>query len=441
MLKCLRPICAALDYAHHKRIVHRDLKPGNVLVNKAGVVKVSDFGLARAIHASMSKFSREPVSGTLLYMSPEQCRGKPTDASSDIYSLGMMTYELLTGQAPFVEAGDITRCQIYEDIEPIPGVPDHVNAALAAATAKEKQDRPESAGDFLRILRPEHPPKSPFKGGLKAGQTRTFDGIEMVWCPPGSFLMGSKFSAEEVESRYGAKVEWCKREHPQHTVTLTQGFWMGKRPVTVGHFRSFVEATGYTTEAEKEGWSDAFYSSGEWGKQEGCNWQKPGFTQEADHPVVCVSWNDAHAYVAWINTKGQGGFRLPTEAEWEYACRAGSATAYCFGDDESGLSEYAWYGGSLLEGETHPVGGKKPNAWGLYDMHGNVWEWCQDWLGDYPGGSVTDPAGPASGSNRVLRGGGWFNSPRYCRSANRFRRSPAFRDGNLGFRLAAPAVQ
>ena len=135
-------------------------------------------------------------------------------------------------------------------------------------------------------------------------------------------------------------------------------------------------------------------------------------------------------------------YRLPTEAEWEYACRAGTKTEYSFGDSDSELDEYAWYGkAEALGGTTHPVGEKKPNAWGLHDMHGNVWEWCQDWHGKYPSGPVTDPTGPSSGSFRVFRGGGWSFISQNCRSAFRSGFSPGSRSHYLGFRVLRSSVK
>jgi formylglycine-generating enzyme required for sulfatase activity len=130
---------------------------------------------------------------------------------------------------------------------------------------------------------------------------------------------------------------------------------------------------------------------------------------------------------------------LPTEAQWEYACRANPSktTRYSFGDSDSSLGDYAWYDKNS-GGKTQPVKTKKPNAWGLYDMHGNVWEWCSDWFSDkLPGGSVTNPTGPSSGSYRVHRGGSWDNGPRICRSAIRDINSPGSRNNNLGFRAVA----
>ena len=133
--------------------------------------------------------------------------------------------------------------------------------------------------------------------------------------------------------------------------------------------------------------------------------------------------------------KAERVYRLPTEAEWEYACRAGTTTKYSFGEDEKLLGDYGWFDGNSDE-QTHPVGQKKPNAWGLYDMHGNAWEWCSDWLGEYPYGEVTNPKGPSSGSNRVIRGGCWYDPGRRCPSANRFWSIPSRRIMVLGFRLA-----
>lgn len=133
-------------------------------------------------------------------------------------------------------------------------------------------------------------------------------------------------------------------------------------------------------------------------------------------------------------------YRLPTEAEWEYACRAGATTDYSFGNSDAELGDYGWYDENS-GGKTHPVGKKKPNAWGLYDMHGNVWEWCQDWHGDYPSGSVTDPTGPVSGSRRVYRGGSWLNVAWFCRSADRDGDAPANRSHYLGFRVLRSSIK
>lgn len=230
------------------------------------------------------------------------------------------------------------------------------------------------------------------------------------WCPPGTFMMGSPTSEKDRND-----------DETQHEVRLTKGFWLCKVPVTVAAFRKFVNATGYKTEAEKAGDDDT--------------WRDPGFEQTPSHPVVLVSWNDAQAYIKWLNENyAPSGmeFKLPTEAEWEYACRAGTTSKYNVSGES--LDSLGWYDDNS-GGRTHAVGGKAPNAWGLYDMHGNVWEWCADWYGDYPSGTVTDPTGPSSGSDRVLRGGSWRYSARLCRSAYRFGSGPANRNCYYGFRL------
>jgi formylglycine-generating enzyme required for sulfatase activity len=169
----------------------------------------------------------------------------------------------------------------------------------------------------------------------------------------------------------------------------------------------------------------------------------PSRSKGANNPVEMVSWEDAVEFCRRLSElpaekAADNVYRLPTEAEWEYACRAGATTKFSFGDDESELEQYDWCYENSLENSgssTNPVGRKRPNAWGLYDMHGNVKEWCQDWYGDYPSGSVTDPSGATSGSDRVLRGGSWCDTAEFCRSADRFGYEPSIRYDLWGFRV------
>jgi formylglycine-generating enzyme required for sulfatase activity len=164
---------------------------------------------------------------------------------------------------------------------------------------------------------------------------------------------------------------------------------------------------------------------------------------DTNRPVETVTWYDATNYCGKLTAAERAAgrlpagyvYRLPTEAEWEYACRAGTTTRFSYGDDPgySQLGNYAWYG-SKSGGTTHTVGLKQPNFWGLYDMAGNVWEWCLDWYGTYPGGSVSDPKGPGSGSIRGIRGGGWHFDGQFCRSAKRDAKTPAYQDSFVGFR-------
>jgi formylglycine-generating enzyme required for sulfatase activity len=172
---------------------------------------------------------------------------------------------------------------------------------------------------------------------------------------------------------------------------------------------------------------------------------KPSKFKGPRNPVEQVDWNDAVAFCRKLSElpSGKSGgyvYRLPTEAEWEYACRAGTTTTYSFGDSESELGAYAWYKDNSGR-TTHPVGGKKPNGWGLYDMHGNVFEWCRDWHGGYPSGSVTDPTGATSSSRRVSRGGSWYDGARHCRSATRNGGAPGYRLSNHGFRVLRSSIK
>jgi len=219
-------------------------------------------------------------------------------------------------------------------------------------------------------------------------------GIAFVRIREGSFDMGDSDGRS-----WGAQ--------PPHRVTLTQDFYLGKYSVTNDEFGRFLEATGHQ---EPPRWGDRR-----------CN--------QPRQPVVGVSWEDAQAFCRWADC------RLPTEAEWEYACRAGSNTAYSFGNEEMKLDDNGWYSANS-GGQAQVVGSKLPNSWDLYDMHGNVWEWCEDWFADYTGQSLTDPSGPAHGSNRVIRGGSWVHGPRHCRSAYRRSRAPSFWFVGLGFRVA-----
>ncbi len=272
---------------------------------------------------------------------------------------------------------------------------DRRQAALAAQRRKLEEERRKVEEERSRLNRPSGPS---FTNSI---------GQKFVLIPAGSFMMGSKLSPEEVKKKLGGDLDWYKDEHPRHRVTLRRDFYMQTTEVTQGQWQAVMGSN-----------PSNFSSCGD------------------DCPVERVSWDEAQEFIRRLNqTEGTDKYRLPTEAEWEYACRAGSTTRWSFGDDENRLGDYAWYGDNSDQ-KTHPVARKKPNAWGLYDMHGNVWEWCSDWYGDYPSGSVTDPASPSSGSYRVNRGGSWGYYARRCRSAYRDRFDPGFRGSILGFRLA-----
>ena len=237
----------------------------------------------------------------------------------------------------------------------------------------------------------ETPPTATKATPVELPESANSVGMKFKLIPAGKFTMGEGNNA--------------------HEVTLTEPFQMGVHEVTQAQYEQVM----------------------------GVN---PSKFKGANNPVEEVSWEDAVEFcrkLSELPAEKEAGnvYRLPTEAEWEYACRAGTTTMYSFGDVESDLGDYAWYRDNSGD-KAHPVGGKKPNAWGLYDMHGNVWEWCLDWYGDYPSGPVTDPMGAASGSYSfsVFRGGGWSLIAEYCRSASRSRREPSFRSNLLGFRVS-----
>jgi formylglycine-generating enzyme required for sulfatase activity len=264
---------------------------------------------------------------------------------------------------------------------------------------------------IVLLTRPGSPVPAPRKP-----RTNTI-GMELVLIPAGEFLMGSPDDNQNAGDD----------EKQQHRVRITRPFYLGVHEVTQGQYR---EVTGANP-------SD--------------------FQGSDDLPVEHVSWDEAIAFCNKLSEHeglkpyyrvgggaplGGDGYRLPTEAEWEYACRAGSTTRFSFGDDEARLGEYAWFVGNS-DSKTHPVGQKRPNAFGLYDMHGNVWEWCWDGYEakSYAGSPGADPLGPSQAAARVIRGGGWIIEPRLARSTYRYGFSPEYRKFDLGFRVARSPAQ
>jgi formylglycine-generating enzyme required for sulfatase activity/serine/threonine protein kinase len=482
----LERVLDALIHLHDRGIYHRDIKPGNILITHEGVPVLIDFGSARQRLSERSMTVVESAG----YTPFEQLQSRGNVGPwSDLYALGGTIEKSITGETP-PKAMDRMRRDPRIPLAQRPDLVAKYSALLLAsidqALSVEEAERWQNAAEWLAALRgvaataaapppvsartemPERPPViSSIPGskinrvpraiavgaalGLgvvvllvmiafnntptsrpvrmaakqaaeeqraaelakakstneeaskvtKAGEERDFEiapnvKIKMCWIPPGEFMMGSP--AGEQGRNYG---------ETQHQVKITQGFWMGKTEVTQGQWRAVMG-------------------------------DNPSCFNGEDLPVEQVSWNDAQGFVKAMNTHAalQNGWEwtLPTEAQWEYACRAGTTGAYA-GD----LDQMAWYDKNS-SGKTHPVGLKKPNAWGLHDMHGNVWEWCADWYGAYPGGAMTDPQGAASGSNRVFRGGGWDYDAYYCRVAGRILYYPSFGGYGIGFRIARSSV-
>jgi formylglycine-generating enzyme required for sulfatase activity len=221
--------------------------------------------------------------------------------------------------------------------------------------------------------------------------------MEFVLIPAGMFTMGSPDSDKEADD-----------EKPAHQVTISKPFYLGKYEVTQEQWKSVMGTNPNKVQGDNT------------------------------RPVETVSWKKVQQFIKKLNEReGVTYYRLPTEAEWEYAARAGTTTIYSFGDNVSQLGNYAWYERNTgPTTTTHPVGQKKPNAWGLYDMHGNVWEWVADRHGPYSADAVTDPTGPTAGTNRVIRGGAWPLVAGAVRAAFRAFHDPTYQDDTIGFRLA-----
>ena len=424
LLPIARQVAAALDHAHAQQppILHRDIKPSNIMIARDGTVKVVDFGIAREMKDSRTRVTGQETSGTLLYCSPEQYNGRSLTPASDVYSFAATLYECLAGHPPFWQ-GSIGHQLLNNAPEAIEGVEEGVNEAVLRGLAKKASGRLRGAGELVDLLggvvspRPKErkavrrpqgfalvpeprdtsvqrklplavdrpTPAKPSPGDIITNSI----GMKLVYIPSGEFMMGSP---EDEEGRW--------KDETQHLVKLGKGFHMGVTQVTQAQWQGLIG-------------------------------NDPSHFKGNDLPVENVSLNDAMEFCRKLSEKESKRYRLPTEAEWEYACRAGSTGPYA----GRSLDDLGWYSDNS-GGKTHPVATKEANAWGIFDMHGNVFEWCQDWYADYPKGKGADPTGPANGSCRLLRGGAWGYYPTNCRSANRGRDSPRNRNDGVGFRVA-----
>ncbi len=484
-------MAAAIQAAHARGVVHRDLKPGNVLLEKNSPVIV-DFGLARQTGGGANLTKKGAVVGTPSYMSPEQVRGdNDIGPGCDVYALGVILYEMLTGRRPFEGPTGVVLAQIlYTPVAPPskhrPDLDRQLEAVCLKAMAKAPQARYASMTELAKALEPfaratavgasaprrrpsklasadteaNQPPTQPtttprpdasakplailhilllllcvaalaavvsfpwWKDHLLGSGRKPANDVvvepdppekppellpaftnsvemKLVLIRPGSFLMGAPTS----------DTDRSPDEFP-HPVGIARPFYLGTCEVTQGQFERVL------------------------GKDRNLSFFKKGKKERAgvpDHPVERVTWEEAVEFCTRLSEMPeekthQRVYRLPTEAEWEYGCRADTTGPYNFGG-AAGLGAHAWFQDNAL-GKTHPVGGKPANGWGLYDMHGNVAEWCADWY---------DPRYGEHGAEvyRVARGGSWSQNARDCRSANRLNRKPGTRYDNIGFRVAA----
>lgn len=486
-------VCSALAAAHDLGLIHRDLKPDNLMLLRRGAdadfVKVLDFGLAKmfdpdgalATALSLSPLTREGlVFGTPEYMSPEQLVGNKVDHRADIYSLGVVFYELLTGELPHEDlkppSSRTRRIQIDVRLDEVvlralEKMPErrYQQASefqtgmqtLTAGVPSKPQSSAAGASEFFRrrwkglaamaavlAIAIVAIPRAPWIYGLSPIETEVPREMTLLRIPAGTFTMGSPL--DEI-GRFA-------REGPQHTVTISRDYYLGETPVTWNqwyHVYRWAVVNGYTDLAI------------------GSRGLRRDTHDVSNEAVTLVSWWDA---VKWLNAISEmegktpvyyssegrsaddvlrsgsetveadwsaNGYRLPTEAEWEYACRAGTTTAFNTGPItfagpeplDSSLDRAGWYSGNSEE-SIHPVGLKEPNAWGLYDMHGNVWEWCWNFEEVYTDTPKTDPVGPSVGVNRIRRGGNWRHDADHSRSASRIVSNPLTRYNGIGLRAA-----
>ena len=428
-IKLLKPIAAALDYAHSEKVIHRDVKPSNIIIRKDGHPFILDFGIAREIQESMTRVTGRTISGTLLYMSPEQLRGAPPAPAQDVYSFSVMAYECLKGEPPFTR-GDISYQIVNERPVALMGDTQLVMCVMAGL-AKTPASRPRNCVAVIGIecsslgygvkgqsnitFEPNYGEKQfvslnigrkaligtsePRHGAIKDLILPNGVMIRMIYCAPGSFMREKPF----VEQKLSIVNDGRNCDAKLSRVALTKGFWLGKYPITQKQWQSVMK-------------------------------NNPSHFKGDDLPVEMVSWDDCQMFLKQINLILDCGARLPTEAEWEYACRAGTIGAF---GGTGKLKDMGWYDNTVLHIglKTHKVGRKAANAWGFYDMHGNVLEWCHDYYEPYAMGDQVDPIGAKSGRDHVLRGGCFRYWEDNCKSSSRFFNPAKGRSYEFGVRL------
>ena len=415
----------ALAYIHERKMNHLDIKPANIMINRKNESVLIDFGLSKQYDAGGQQTSTTPVGISEGYAPMEQYKKGGVGEFSpqtDIYALGATFYKLLTGKTP-PSASDV-----YEDGVPVDelktkGVSQNAINVICNAMKSRKKERTQSASLFIAGLKGTMPPipkPAPIqvddeetvvnvanKGSVTSeDKTFTVGGVtfKMIYVEGGTFTMGAT-SEQESDAN--------KDEKPAHQVTLS-GYYIGETVVTQALWKAVMEKRKIMGMIKTD--------------------NNPSSFKGDDRPVECVSWNDCKMFISKLNSLTGKNFRMPTEAEWEYAARGGNKSRGYKYSGSDNIDDVAWYDGNSGN-ETHPVKTKNANELGLYDMSGNVWEWCSDWYGSYSSAAQTNPKGPDSGTRRVLRGGCWDFYARYCRCSSRDDFDPDGRGIVLGLRL------
>lgn len=464
LLRVIEPVISALSALHHEGIVHRDLKPENILLQDSECPKVSDFGIAVLVAEAGALTQHGQAFGTLGYTAPEQQYGLPIDQRVDQYSLAAMVYELLTG-------GELPLGVIRKPSELNPRLDRQVDKVLMRALAQQPDDRFASIDEFGAALRAALTglaaasqrrrrlaiggvlaalaagPALWWSGALghrgAAGVAgRTSETPNQTPLPPQKEVVNSlgmalvliepgEVRVPPLEAGQNPATGSVPGSAPDRLLRVAAPFYLGACEVTVGQFRVFVDESGYRTTAELEGGGFTFdEQSGQMRQSADVNWRSPGVwnKQQDDHPVVQVSWEDAQAFCTWLSRRESAEYRLPTEAEWEYACRAGSPQKWPLDDAPARLGDYTWYAANSGHA-LHPVHSKLPNGFGLYHMLGNVQEWCAD----------AHPVENDRGDDRPFRPvrGGAIDTPADMTDSASCQYSyPAYRCRTYGFRVA-----